>query len=182
MRDTKNLINKLPQLAACLIFWFSVDCFSSGHLLDHRGNIFSMENLQGKTVLMVIGFTNCRDICPIEMARATVALSQMDNNPESLNPIFVTVDPKNDTPAVIARYLEHFHPSFTGITGNAETLQKLVKHYGVIPRRKNHHENDMDIDHGYSTFILNGAGEIEVAVLPGLPPSHLVKLLLKMTT
>ncbi len=177
----RNLISKYTELAACLIFCFSVSCLGSQQLIDHQGNFFSMEDLKGKVVLMVIGFTNCRDICPIEMARATVALKEMENQTESLRSIFLTVDPSNDTPAVIARYLEYFHPSFTGVTGDVETLRKLAEKYGVNPKKKNHHEDGIEIDHGYSTFILNEKGEIEVSVLPGLPPSHLVELLSKMT-
>ena len=182
MTAKSDLIDKFAQFTACLMFCFSVSCFSTEQLRDHRGNIFSMKNLEGKIVLMVVGFTNCKDICPIEMARVTVALKQMKSSLGSLTPIFLTVDPENDTPKVIAKYLEHFHPSFTGITGDPSTIAKLVKEYGVEPRKKNHHGNDLEIDHGYSTFILNETGKIEVAVLPGLPPSHLVELLLKMTT
>ena len=49
------------------------------------------------------------------------------------------------------------------------------------PKENKHHGANKQIDHGYSTFILDKYGKIEVAVLPGLPPSHLAELLFKMT-
>ena len=165
----------------CLLVAGSLSTFAEEKLVDHRGESFSIAELQGKVVLLVIGFTNCEEICPTEMARATIALGEMEDNIKHVQPIFLTVDPERDRPEVIAKYLKNFHPSFIGISGDSETLAKLVKHYGVSPKENRHHGENKQIDHGYSTFILNTHGKIEVAVLPGLPPSHLSELIFKMT-
>ena len=162
-----------------LLVIISVESRGSGDLLNHRENVFSMEQLRGKVVLLVFGFTSCQDICPAEMARATIALNEMENSLGTVQPVFVTIDPDRDRPKVIARYLESFHPSFTGVSGDVKALSALAVRYGVTPARNKHHGNNSRIDHGYSTFILNTQGEIEVSVLPGLPPSHLAGLLSK---
>ena len=165
----------------CLLAIFSFTTAAEEKLVDHQGEHFSVDQLKGKVVLLIIGFTNCEDICPTEMARASIALSEMKEDIRLVKPIFLTVDPERDSLEVIAKYLKNFHPSFTGISGDSETLAELVNHYGVSPKKESHHGENQQINHGYSTFILNTLGEIEVAVLPGLPPSHLSELLFKMT-
>ena len=173
---------RLGKLAfICFLVVFSFTTAAEEKLVDHQGEHFSVDQLKGKVVLLIIGFTNCEDICPTEMARATIALGDLEGSIDLVQPIFLTVDPERDSPEVIAKYLKNFHPSFTGISGTSETLAKLVNHYGILPKRETHHGDNQQIDHGYSTFILNTLGEIEVAVLPGLPPSHLSELLFKMT-
>ena len=179
-------INRESEFLGKLAFIFFLVIFSfttaaEEKLVDHQGEHFSIDQLKGKVVLLIIGFTNCEDICPTEMARASIALSEMKEDIRLVKPIFLTVDPERDSPEVIAKYLKNFHPSFTGISGDSETLAELVNHYGVLPKRERHHGGNQQINHGYSTFILNTLGEIEVAVLPGLPPSHLSELLFKMT-
>ena len=178
-RGSEYLIRKLVFI--CFLAVFSFSTLAEEKLVDHLGKPFSVDQLKGKVVLLIIGFTNCEDICPTEMARASIALSKMKEDIRLVKPIFLTVDPERDSPEVIAKYLKNFHPSFTGISGASETLTELVNHYGVSPKRERHHGENQQINHGYSTFILNTLGEIEVAVLPGLPPSHLSELLFKMT-
>ncbi len=178
-RGSEYLIRKLVFI--CFLAVFSFSTLAEEKLVDHLGKPFSVDQLRGNIVLLVIGFTNCEDICPVEMARASIALSEMKEDIWLVKPIFLTVDPERDSPEVIAKYLKNFHPSFIGISGDSETLTELVKNYGVLPKREKHHGDNQQIDHGYSTFILNRLGEIEVTVLPGLPPSHLSELLFKMT-
>ena len=113
------------------------------------------------------------------MARASIALSEMKEDIWPVKPIFLTVDPERDSPEVIGKYLK-ISTFVYWYFRRLETLMGLVKNYGVFPKEK-HHGDNQQIDHGYSTFILNSLGEIEVAVLPGLPPSHLTELLFKMT-
>ncbi len=172
-------LGKLAFISFLVVFSFTT--LAKEKLVDHHGEPFSVNQLKGKVVLLVIGFTNCEDICPIEMARATIALGDLEGNIDLVQPIFLTVDPERDKPEVIANYLKNFHPAFTGISGNSDSVAELVKHYGVSPKKNKHHAANKQIDHGYSTFIMDKYGEIEVAVLPGLPPSHLAELLFKMT-
>jgi protein SCO1/2 len=45
--------------------------------------------------------------------------------------ILITSDPARDTPQVLGEYLNHFDPSFIGLTSSPKTLQKVWSDYGV---------------------------------------------------
>ena len=46
-------------------------------LLDHSGNEFTTENLQGQWSLVFFGFTHCPDICPATLQQLAIARSRL---------------------------------------------------------------------------------------------------------
>lgn len=145
-------------------------------LVDHRGADFQLASLRGSVVLLVFGFTHCPHICPVEMARVSAALRELQAAQQPVQAVFVTVDPGRDSPDVIGAYLENFQPGIIGLTGTAENLDAVADHYRVKRVPQPGAGGDYQVDHGYSLYLLNRRGEAEVAVLPGLPPSHVVNL------
>lgn len=145
-------------------------------LVDQDGADFQLASLHGSVVLLVFGFTHCPHICPVEMARVSAALRELEPRGEQVRAVFITVDPGRDSPAVIKAYIDNFHPGIVGLTGTAEALDAVADHYRVKHEATATANGDYLIDHGYSLYLLNRQGEAEVAVLPGLPPSHIVTL------
>ncbi len=45
--------------------------------------------------------------------------------------VLVSVDPARDTPDMLARYVAHFDPSFTGVTGEPDAIDALTRELGV---------------------------------------------------
>ena len=41
-------------------------------------------------------------------------------------PIFITVDPERDTPAVVVKFVSAFHPRMVGLTGSAQAIADAV--------------------------------------------------------
>lgn len=146
-------------------------------LVDQHGRDFQLASLQGSVVILVFGFTNCPHICPVEMARASAALQELESYGDRVQGVFITVDPRRDTPEVIKIYLNNFHPGFIGLSGTESALDAVADSYRVkrtnirVPANESYL-----IDHGYSVYILNQQGKAEVAVLPGLPPQHIVSI------
>ena len=103
-------------------------------LVDQEGEEFRLSSLRGQVVLLVFGFTHCPHICPVEMARASAALRELDTGEKRVRGVFITVDPERDSPAVIKAYLGNFHPGFIGLTGTAASLGAVADHYRVKPR------------------------------------------------
>jgi protein SCO1/2 len=149
-------------------------------LLDQEGRDFQLASLHGSVVLLVFGFTHCPHICPVEMARVSVALRELEPLGEQVRGVFVTVDPQRDSPEVIKAYLHNFHPGIIGLTGTPMALDTVADHYRVKRVKQSSGEGDYLIDHGYSLYLLNQQGEAEVVVLPGLPPSHIVTLVRRL--
>ena len=46
-------------------------------------------------------------------------------------PVFVTVDPARDTPAVLRSYVAAFHPRMIGLTGPTVAIEAVKKRYGI---------------------------------------------------
>ncbi len=47
-------------------------------------------------------------------------------------PIFITLDPERDTPAVMADYVKNFSPRLVGLTGSPEQVAAAAKAYRII--------------------------------------------------
>ena len=87
----------------------------------------SLKDYRGKLVLVYFGYTFCPDICPTSLAATAEGLKQL--SPEELARvamIFVSVDPKRDTPERLKEYVEFFHPSIVGVTGSAEVVEVIT--------------------------------------------------------
>lgn len=78
-------------------------------LIDHTNSVITQDRFQGKLTLMYFGFTNCPDICPDELDKMVQVVDSLDSQPtlaKKTIPVFVTVDPKRDSPEVLSSYLK----------------------------------------------------------------------------
>jgi protein SCO1/2 len=92
-------------------------------LTDTKGKSFAFgTKTAGHPTLVFFGYTNCPDVCPTTLADIHTALS---NVPAALQRetyvVFVTTDVKNDTAAVIDKWLSNFTggvgATFVGLRG-----------------------------------------------------------------
>uniref|UniRef100_A0A7M4E653 Synthesis of cytochrome C oxidase 2 n=1 Tax=Crocodylus porosus TaxID=8502 RepID=A0A7M4E653_CROPO len=74
-------------------------------LVDHTGQPRCKADFTGQWVLLYFGFTHCPDICPEELEKLSGAVHLLEKDPSlpPVQPVFVTVDPKRDDPAAMAR-------------------------------------------------------------------------------
>ena len=84
---------------------------------------------------MYFGFTHCPDVCPTDLAVIGQALRRFEKSDPAraarVAPIFVSVDPERDTPAVLKDYVAAFHPRLVGLTGTPQQIADMAKRYGV---------------------------------------------------
>ena len=98
-------------------------------LIDQERIPFGPERLRGRWTLLFFGFVNCPDVCPTTLAtlaevRRKVASESAGDVPQV---VLVSVDPGRDTPPVLAQYVAHFDPSFTGVTGDPAAIETLTQ-------------------------------------------------------
>src|SRR5664279_2460653 len=101
--------------------------------LQSAGGPVALKDYSGKLVLVYFGYTYCPDICPTSLAATAEGLKLL--LPEELARvamIFISVDPKRDTPARLKEYVEFFHPAIVGVTGSPENIAEIAKRYGVF--------------------------------------------------
>ncbi len=115
-------------------------------LTDHHGRAVTDRSFVGRPALLYFGFTHCRVVCPRALARLTAALELADVAPDDLQPLFVSIDPERDTPAVLKSWLEAHYPRFLGLTGPREAIEAVRAAYKVFASRK----ADPDDPDGYA--------------------------------
>lgn len=106
-------------------------------LTDHHGTEVTDQTYAGGHMLVFFGYTNCQVMCSISLKRIGDALALLQDDPDvaldALNPLVITVDPANDTPAALKEGLAHYHPALTGLTGTLEQLTPVYEAYGQKP-------------------------------------------------
>lgn len=96
-------------------------------LTDTNGKPFDFAKATDKRVtLLFFGYTNCPDVCPTTMADIAAGLSRVSTR-DAVKVVFVTTDPRRDTPPVLRSWLDTFDPSFIGLTGSQADINRLME-------------------------------------------------------
>jgi protein SCO1/2 len=130
-------------------------------LTSYRGQV-NLSDYRGKIVLLYIGYTWCPDICPTNLAMISSTLSALDDaERQQVQPLFMSVDPDRDTPQRLKEYVEYFHPSIIGLTGNRSEIDDIVGRYGAAYRIVNKDvEKNYVVDHTADTYIIDKQGKL----------------------
>ncbi len=96
-------------------------------LTDHFGKQRTDADFHGRFLLIFFGYANCESICPVGLQRMTAAFDELGAGNEKVQPVLITVDPENDTPAALAAQMPKVHPQLLGLTGTPEQIQAAMK-------------------------------------------------------
>jgi protein SCO1/2 len=132
-------------------------------LVDHAGRPFGPERLHGRWTFLFFGFVNCPDVCPTTLTTLAAARKSLADLPERERPAvtLVSVDPGRDTPDVLARYVTHFDPSFTGVTGSQDAIGALTAGLGVaVVIGPADAEGNYSVDHTAAIFLVDPQGRL----------------------
>ncbi|MET7882599.1 SCO family protein [Streptomyces avermitilis] len=102
-------------------------------LTDTHGKKYDLRaETKGRPTLIYFGYTNCPDICPLTMNNLAVAKKQLPKaTQDKLRIVFVTTDPKRDTPAELGKWLKGIDPDVVGLTGDFDTIQAGARTLGI---------------------------------------------------
>ena len=129
-------------------------------LSDTEGATFNLTSLSGHSVLVYFGYTQCQDECPLTLANASWVIEQLGASGDQVEFILVTVDPANDTPAVLRAYLDKFNPRFIGLTGTEEQLALARSAYGVPAATPEAGLEHADVLHGTRLYLIGPDGRL----------------------
>ncbi len=138
-------------------------------LQDQDGQPFTLASMRGKVWVAGFIFTTCPSVCP-KISRAMLELQQRyARNGVEVELVSFTVDPENDTPAVLERYAEHLgvdESKWRFVTGERAAMEALVVggFKTAMDRRQTppgQTEPDMyDIAHSEKLVLIDGDGGI----------------------
>ena len=107
-------------------------------LTDQDGRKTSDQQFAGKYRLIYFGYTYCPDVCPTTLQKLAAGFDKFSRqSPEraaKVQPIFISVDPRRDTPAVLKSYVSAFSPRLIGLTGTEAEIAAVAREYAVFYR------------------------------------------------
>lgn len=129
-------------------------------LTDQDGAPFTQARLRGHWSLLFFGFTHCPDVCPTTLGVLAKARDALSNMPEEKQPqvVFISVDPKRDTPQQLASYVKFFDATFTGVTGTERAIDEFTRAIGVPVAITPTQNGDYTVDHSAAVFLINPEG------------------------
>ena len=149
-------------------------------LTDHDGNPFRLEQLRGKVVLLLFGYTSCPDVCPTGLAAMAQVLDGLGPARERVRGLFVTLDPARDTLARLRRYVRYFDPAITGLSGSEQEIDVVARRYRVRYRRMESLGENYPVDHSANLYLIDADGRLAAIVPHGMPAAHTLGLVRRL--
>lgn len=157
-------------------------------LTDHTGKPRTERDFRGKLMLVYFGFTWCPDVCPADLQAIGLTLDKLGADGDSVQPLFITVDPERDTAAHLAEYVPMFHPRLIGLTGSAEAIRKAADAYKVYyarvdPPKEDVKENVKEdggyytVDHTAYIYLMDRDGNYLGFFPPGTSADRMVEII-----
>ena len=134
------------------------DIINKVNLIDHNGQPFKSATLKNKPSLLFFGFTNCPEICPTTLADLSEITKKITLNDDSINIIFVTLDPKRDNKEHLKDYIEYFDGNIIGVTGNKIEIKEFADNWGVFYETIKTTNNNYTLNHTATVFMIDALG------------------------
>lgn len=150
-------------------------------LPDFNGTPRTIADFQGKVVAVFFGYTQCPDVCPTTLAEMAQVMHKLGPDAARVQVLFITVDPERDTPQVLKQYVPAFHPSFLGLTGDADATARTAREFKVFYQKQPLTTGGYSMDHSAGTYIFDGTGRLRLFAAYGQgaePLLHDIQLLL----
>ena len=129
------------------------------HLIDDRGRPVSGAHYRGKVAVLYFGYTHCPDVCPTTLAHLTVVLQNLGQLADRVRVLFVSVDPRRDTPAVLREYVHAFGPHIVGLTGTPDEIARVAKRYRVAySYGRPDAQGNYTVNHSAALFVFDAQG------------------------
>lgn len=132
-------------------------------LTDPDGKERTLADFRGKAILIFFGFTQCPDVCPTALARASEVKRLLGPDGERFQTLFITVDPERDSPEVLKAYTAAFDPSFIGLYGDLERTAQTAKdfkvYYKKVPTGASY-----TMDHTSLSYVYDPQGKLRLAL------------------
>jgi protein SCO1/2 len=139
-------------------------------LVNQDGRRVTDRDYAGQYRIVYFGFTHCPDVCPTDLAAIGQALTRFEKTDPAraarVQPIFISVDPERDSPAVVKDYVAAFHPRLVGLTGTPAEVAEVAKRFAVYYRKDAPQPGGgYAVDHS-RVALLMGPDGAPIALLP----------------
>jgi protein SCO1/2 len=148
-------------------------------LTEAKGQRLTKDQLRGRPTLLFFGFASCPEICPTSLATLAQAVRQLTDLPQSERPriLFVSVDPKRDTPPVLSDFAAHFGTEVLAATGDKAALDQITAAVGAYYRIGPQADPAAPyaVEHSGQVFILDSEASLIALISPPLSPTSIAR-------
>jgi protein SCO1/2 len=148
-------------------------------LINQDGKPVSDSDFRGKYLLVYFGYTFCPDMCPTGLSSIAHSLDDLGADASKVQPLFITIDPKRDTPAVLKNYVQSFNPAIQGLSGPDDQIAAVAKEYQVYYSREDMDDDSGEymMDHSSLIYLMDPAGKYIASFPEDVAPPTLTKAL-----
>lgn len=131
-------------------------------LTDSTGARVTDEEVFATPSLLYFGYTFCPDVCPLDNLRNAEAAALLEERGIAVQPVFVSIDARRDTPEVMAEFTEALDPRIVGLTGTQEEVAAVAKAWRVaFELLDQEDQQDYLVNHmTYTYLVLPGHGTV----------------------
>ena len=153
-------------------------------LVNGDGKAVSDKDFRGKYMLVYFGYTFCPDVCPTTLSAVADAMDRLGPKAERLRPLFITVDPKRDSPAVVKQFAAAFGPRVEGLTGSAAQIATVAKAYRVYyaEHRTGPGPDDYTMDHSSVLYLMGPDGRFIAPIRADMAADQMAAALAKLVS
>jgi protein SCO1 len=134
------------------------------HLLNEQGQPVTEGALLGHVTVVDFIFTRCPSSCPRLTTRMGELQDRLARSKSGARLVSISVDPDNDTPAVLAAYAARAHADparWSFLTGTASDVENVVvSGFKVAASKQARGAGDYDVIHGDWFVLVDARGDI----------------------
>jgi protein SCO1/2 len=134
-------------------------------LIAGDGRTITEKSFPGRWLIVYFGYTFCPDVCPTTLGAIAEALEKLGPRAVEIQPLFITIDPRRDTPEAMQKYVAAFDKRLIGLTGTPAAIAAAAREYHVFYEREES-EGSYLMDHTSWIYVMNPSGEFAKA-MPG---------------
>jgi protein SCO1 len=139
-------------------------------LVDSAGKTVRWSDFDGKYRMIYFGYAYCPDVCPLDVQRMMQGYNAFKQTEPALaaqvQPLFVTIDPQRDTPAVVGEFASAFSDDLIGLTGTPEQVATAAKAFAVYySKGETSGAGGYLMDHSRAAYLMGRDGK-PIALLP----------------
>ena len=143
-------------------------------LRNHQGQSVSLASYRGKAVFVTFLYTHCPDVCPLIASQLHNTLGELGARASHVQLIAVSVDPRGDKPAAVAKFLrEH---QLTGqmqyLIGSARELAPVWSAWNVGSSKDA--GNPEFVNHSALIYGVSASGKLTTIYAANFTPAEIV--------
>lgn len=177
-----------PEEIEDYLFWQAND-LTDFKLIGADSKTLGLNDLKGKWSFIFFGYTQCPDVCPLTLGTLGKAFKLLEKNPvvsQEIQGIFISVDPKRDTPALLKEYVSYFNNKFIGVTGDTAQLDAFSRQmsalYTIHAKDAQNPGDSYQVSHNSTIFLVDPQGRLYGRFAPPQTPQDIAEVFVKIRT